>query len=193
MLSSRLASLSLTISLLAGCALSPQTVSINPQIDLAEINQQGDKQNLSLQIADDRGTRIVGTRGGVYPETSEISTGEDIKTPIRNVLTKALRDMGYNVVGESEQSSATFKVIVDSLSYKTESENVMKAIETAASIRVVAIKGNREYTGRYRGKRTTEVLKAPNEERNAEMINAALSHVLQRLLDDSELHQFLRG
>ena len=193
MLSIRLVSLLLTVSLLTGCALSPQTVSINPRIDLAEINQQGSQQNLSLQIADDRGTQIVGTRGGVYPETSEISTGGDIKTPIRNVLTKALRDMGYNVVGENEQSTADLKVIVDNLTYKTKSENVMKAIETAASIRVVASKGNREYTGRYRGKRTTEVLKAPDEDRNAEMINAAISQVLQRLLNDHELHKFLRS
>lgn len=193
MLFNRFASLLLTISLLTGCALSPQTVAINPRIDLAEINQQGEQQGLSLQVADARGTRVVGTRGGVYPETSEISTGEDIKTPIRNVLTKALRNMGYNVVGENEQSAADLKVIVDTLEYKTKSETVMKAVETAATIRVVAKKGNREYTGRYRGKRTTEVLKAPDEDRNAEMINAALSHVLQRLLNDAELHEFLRG
>ena len=192
MLLSRFASMLLTISLLAGCALSPQTVDINPRIDLAGINQQGDQQKLSLQVADDRGTQVVGTRGSVYPETSEISTGGDIKTPIRNVLTKSLRNMGYKLVGENGQSTVNLKVVVDSLGYKTKSETVMKAVETAATIRAVATKANREYTGRYRGKRTTDFMKAPDEDKNAEMINAALAHVLQRLLNDPELHKFLR-
>ncbi len=176
---------------LSGCALSPQTVDLDPRIDPANISQRASDRTIALQVNDNRGTSVVGTRGGVYSSTSEISTSEDIKTPIRNVLAESLQAMGYRVVGPGDQADAELTVVVDSIDYTTTGENVVKSVETAATLRAIGKVGNREYTGRYRGKRTTEVFTAPDVAKNEDMINKAVSHVLERILADSELHQFM--
>lgn len=178
---------------LAGCALSPQTINISPSVDLSKITDTGHGRRVALEVADNRGTRVVGRRGGVYATTSEISTSADIKTPIRNELSKSLQAMGYQVVPAGESADAELRLIVDQILYDTGGGNVVKEIETSATVRVVSRVDNREYTGRYRGKRTTEVLKAPDADKNEAMINAALSHVLERVLSDDELHKFMQG
>lgn len=178
---------------LAGCALSPQTIDINPRIEIPKAASTGQGRSVALEIADNRGTNVVGTRGGIYAKTSEISTSADIKTPVRNALSKALQAMGYQVVPAGSTADAQLRVIIDEIRYDTGGGNVVKEVETAATIRVVSQVNNREYTGRYRGKRTTEVFTSPDAEKNETMINAAVSHVLERVLGDDALHRFLQG
>lgn len=179
--------------LLGGCALSPQTVSIAPSIDTAKLDKSGNGKRIALDIADNRGTGVIGTRGGVYPDTSEIRTSADIKTPMREELGRALQAMGYRVVPAVESADASLSVIIDTIKYTALDKTVGKSIEIVATVRVVSKVKSREYTGRYRSKRTTDVLKSPDIAENEEMINAAVSHVLERILGDSELHAFMRG
>lgn len=177
---------------ISGCALSPQSINIQPQVALEDVVPRGDGQALALTVADERKTRVVGTRGGVYAATSEISTAADIRPAIRDELARQLDKLGFRVV-DSGAEAATLKVIVDSIEYQASGAPVVDTVETAATIRVQARVDNREYTGRYRGTRTTEVFTAPDVEENEAMINAAVARVLERLLSDTELQDFLRG
>lgn len=179
--------------LLGGCALSPQTVSIAPSIDTANLDKIGDGKKIALDIADNRSTAVIGTRGGVYADTSEITTDADVRTPMREELVSALQAMGYRVVQAGEPADAALSVIIDTIKYSTIDKTVGKSVEIAAIVRVISKVGNREYTGRYRSKRTTDVLKAPDATENEKMINAAVSQVLERVLTDSELHTFMHS
>lgn len=176
-----------------GCALSPQTVDVKPSIDTASLARGGDGRTIALDVADNRGSAVIGTRGGVYSGTSEIRTGADIKTSVRNEVSRALQAMGYRVAAAGEPADAALTVIIDSIDYNAIGQNVVKAVEIAATLRVVSKVDNREYTGRYRGKRTSDVLTAPGVEENEKMINAAISHVLERVLTDAELHKFMQS
>lgn len=182
------------IALLVGaCALSPQTIQIKPGVELQERGNIGQGRALSVQVRDNRDSPVVGTRGGVYASTSEIRTAADIGTPIRHELADRLRVLGFRIVDAGQQADADLTIMVDAISYEATGEPVVRSVETAATVRVRAGIGNREYSGRYRASRTTKVLKAPGVEDNEEMINAAVSRVLERLLADRELLDFLRG
>ena len=189
----RIFPLVLSVVVLGGCALSPQTVNVQPSIDTAKLGQTGNGRSVALDVADDRGTPVIGTRGGIYSKTSEIRTAADIKTSLRNETARALQAMGYRVVAANGAADASLKVIIDSIDYTAIGENVVKAVEVAVTLRIVSKVDNREYTGRYRGRRSTDVLTAPDTEKNEKMINAAVSHVLERVLADTELHKFMRG
>lgn len=185
-------SLFLAVLSISGCALSPQTINIQPQVALEDVVPRGDGRALALTVTDERKTRVVGTRGGVYAATSEISTAADIRPAIRDELARQLDKLGFRVV-DSGAEAATLKVIVDSIEYRASGSPVVDTVETAATVRVQAQVSNREYSGRYRGTRTTEVFTAPDTEENEAMINAAVARVLERLLSDTELQDFLRG
>ncbi|MDZ7735231.1 MAG: YajG family lipoprotein [Gammaproteobacteria bacterium] len=179
--------------LLGGCALSPQTVSIAPVLIRPNSIKAAMAKGSRYDVADNRGTAVVGTRGGVYADTSEITTDADVKTPMREELVSALQAMGYRVVQAGEPADAALSVIIDTIKYSAIDKTVGKSIEIAATVRVISKVGNREYTGRYRSKRTTDVLKAPDATENEKMIDAAVSHVLERVLTDSELHTFMHS
>lgn len=178
---------------ISACALSPQTIDIRPSVELSNSADTGKGRTVAVTVVDDRKSAVIGTRGGVYASTSEIRTSDDIKTPIRDELANRLRELGFVVMDSAESADATLKLIVDSIEYAASGEPVVRSVETAATMRVIAKVKNREYTGRYRGTRTTDVLTAPDVEDNEAMINAAVSRVLERLLTDVELHAFLRS
>jgi uncharacterized lipoprotein len=177
---------------LAACALSPQTVNIRPSLDMSEANAIGQGTRITLQVIDNRTSRVIGTRGGVYADTSTISTASDITTPIRGELVPGLRALGYEVVDSGQSAKADLRVLIDAIEYKTIEGRVLTDIETAATVRAVAKVGNREFTGRYRGTQTKEVLRKPSPEDNDELVNTAVSRVLERMLTDRELLEFMR-
>jgi uncharacterized lipoprotein len=177
---------------LAACALSPQTVNIRPSLDMSEANAIGQGTRITLQVIDNRTSRVIGTRGGVYADTSTISTASDITTPIRGELVPGLRALGYEVADSGQSAKADLRVLIDAIEYKTIEGRVLTDIETAATVRAVAKVGNREFTGRYRGTQTQEVLRKPSPEDNDELVNTAVSRVLERMLTDRELLEFMR-
>lgn len=178
---------------LTACALSPQKVTIRPDIDLSDVNTVGNDATVSLETIDNRPSRVIGTRGGVYASTSEISTAEDIRTPIRTELTEALQQMGYQVVASGQASDSVLKIFVDAIKYEVQEGNVTDVIEITVTLRAVCKAGKREYTGRYRSTRSREAMTKPKPEENEAMINATMSHVLKRVLTDQQLLEFMRG
>lgn len=185
--------LALIVLLMSACALSPQTVNIHPKVDLKDRVVSGNDRLVSLTVSDGRSSRVVGTRGGIYAETSEISTNADISPAIRAELVSGLRKLGFQVVDSGQTAAASLTVVIDTIDYTASGAPLTDSVETSATVRAQAQQGNREFSGRYRGTRTTEVLKAPGVEENEAMINAAISRVLERLLTDPKLLAFLRG
>lgn len=178
--------------LLAGCALSPQVVSLNPELDMNNFNAVGAGKRVALQVIDNRPGRVVGSRGGIYADTSSISTTADIAAPIRTEFAAALNKLGFNVVTAGDTADAELRLLIDVLEYKTAGGSVIRSIETAAALRTIGKVGNREFTGRYRATRSKDVVKTPGPEENEALINAVISRVLERALEDQALLEFLR-
>ena len=83
-----LAAASLT---LAGCAHSPQHLSLQPMVT-AQLNPIGQGQPVVVRVVDGRSSPVLGTRGGLYPETSAISVaGQDVPSFSSRKVTTTLR------------------------------------------------------------------------------------------------------
>lgn len=178
---------------LTGCALSPQTVVINPDIQIDK-NTAGTKvTRINLEVVDKRSSNIIGQRGGVYEATSHISTDENITGTLQKKLAKAFTDIGYIVAAEGEAADAGLTVEITGIKYIAHSEKVIKSIETKVEMRTICRKNSLEYTGTYNATRKKDVITTPSIQENEKLVNEALAIVLQRIVKDDELFAFLDG
>ncbi len=171
--------------LLAGCALSPQVISVQPALDTAALPQDGAARTLALTVTDVRPNAIVGYRGGVY-ETATISMAEDMTARMHTELARALAVRGFSVV-PAGTSSVKLQVELAQLGYKVTQGQVTRTVEVTSIIRANSQSGEVTRTGEYRDTRTEEFVKPPSDSGNEALINAVLSAALQRLVADADL------
>ena len=87
-----LAATSLT---LAGCALSPQQLTPQPKLT-SSLTPVGQGQPVVVRVVDGRSSPVLGTRGGLYPETSAISvSGENLLPKLQAEAEVAVRLLGF--------------------------------------------------------------------------------------------------
>ena len=60
---------------LVGCAHSPQQLTVQPQIN-KPLNPVAQQQPVTVQVQDTRQSKILGTRGGIYPDSSNITISD---------------------------------------------------------------------------------------------------------------------
>lgn len=174
---------------LGGCALSPQTVDLEPQ---AKVNAQAqlNRQTIQLQALDARPSTVVGSRGGVYADTSLITTGLELPARLRAASAAALSLKGFDATAERQPQA--LRIYLDELSYQVPEGEYVTQIDLAATIRVVAEANNKgRFTGRYRATQQEVVAKAPSSAGNQELLNQVVSSALTRAFEDPKLYQFL--
>ncbi|OGT32333.1 MAG: hypothetical protein A2W28_05620 [Gammaproteobacteria bacterium RBG_16_51_14] len=179
--------------ILAGCALSPQTVMIDPDFVMDQKFAGKKTASLGIEVIDSRQGEVVGNRGGVYKSSSHISTKGDITGPIQQRLSRAYGDIGYQVITGGDKADARLQVEIADLKYTAFGENIVRSIETSAEIRFICQKGSKTFTGSYQGSRKQDVIKAPTDDENERLINGALVTVFQKMLEDRELLAFIDG
>lgn len=185
------ATLLLAGMLLAGCALSPQIVSVKPALEVGDQRTIGQRARVALNVLDARTSPIIGRRGGVYERTATISTEGDITAAVRGELARALEALDFVVVGPTAPADASLTVQVERIGYTAQGGDFVRGLQTSASVRVDARRGSRTFTGTYAGEQEKDTLTAPDAEENEALINAAISKVLQRLVSDTELLRFM--
>ena len=80
---------------LVGCAHSPQQLSPQPKLN-SPLTAVGQGQPVVVRVADGRPSPVLGTRGGLYPETSAISvSGQDILPKLQAQAEAAVRLLGF--------------------------------------------------------------------------------------------------
>ena len=80
---------------LAGCAHSPQQLSPQPKLT-AQLAPVGQGQPVVVRVVDGRPSPTLGTRGGLYPETSAISVASaDIVPKLQAQAEAAVRLLGF--------------------------------------------------------------------------------------------------
>ena len=171
--------------ILAGCALSPQTVTIITDVKVANANNEQQQKTIQFVVNDKRTNKVIGTRGGIYKDTSAIIADGDITQPVKNSLTAAYRVLGYNVLN----GGATVVITVDiiDLKYAATGETTITSVETSSAVKASCQNGTYIVTNEYRITDKADVLKAPAPGKNQDMINSTLSSTLQRLVNDAGL------
>jgi uncharacterized lipoprotein len=179
------------LATLPGCALSPQTITIDPALQADGPKAIGQGRTLALEVVDSRPSPIIGERGGVYPETSSISTTGDITPNIWRALSGILSDYQFSVVEGDADGSLKMKVVIESIDYVASGGSRVTGVTTSAVVGVVCVNGTREFTGRYRGNTSRDVFIPPDTEENQKLINETLAKVLDRVVSDEKLLEFI--
>lgn len=185
----------LTIFALAitGCALSPQVIVINPDLYVEKSSVATKPTIVRLDVVDGRSSEFIGKRGGIYKETSDISTDPNMKASLERNLASALNSQGYMVARKNETSDAALTVRINKIEYTINKAKVLYTAETKVEIQAVCRKGSREFTGGYSAIRKKDFVKVPSMGQNETIVNEAMAATLQAMLNDKDLFSFIDG
>ena len=181
--------LGLSLSLLiGGCAVSPQTIVLYPQATLAS-PFYGQGRSISISVKDRRSSRVLGSRGGVYKNSSVITISNDIKAALLVAAQNSAAQLGFD--GSSSLAPAQLTLVLEELSYDTVTQGLMNTISLNAKISLITKVGGSSHTGHYRTQRSHQFPQLPKAPKNQEIINEVLSTSLERGFSDISLANFL--
>ena len=181
--------LGLSLSLLmGGCAVSPQSIVLSPQAALSG-PAYGQGRALAITVEDRRSSSVLGSRGGIYEASSVITISNDITSALLIAAQGAANQLGFD--GSSASAPATLTLILEQLSYDTQSNNLIHTVSIDAKITLVTTVGGSSHTGHYQTQRSHKFPSLPEAQKNQEIITEALSTSLERGFSDISLANFL--
>lgn len=185
-----IALLSLT---LVGCAHSPQQLKPQPKLNAALV-AVGQGQPVVVRVADGRQSPNLGTRGGLYPETSAISVqGQDILPKLQAQAEAAVRLLGFTPSANAYNAPQLTLTLSD-LKYQSPKEGMyVTEADISAKVRIDVQNANRRYAGNYGASLNQRFGMAPNQETNTKLVTDVLSDALTRAFKDPTIGQILSG
>ncbi|KQQ50799.1 hypothetical protein ASF84_21265 [Pseudomonas sp. Leaf127] len=168
---------------LVGCAHSPQQLSPQPRLT-AQLAPVGHGQPVVVRVVDGRPGPTLGTRGGLYPETSAISVnGADLLPKLQAQAEAAVRLLGFTPSQGGNAPQLT--VTLAELRYQSPKEGMYVTEATISSTFRADVRNNgRTYSGRYAASLDQRFGMAPNQETNTKLVGDVLSDALTRVFQD---------
>ena len=176
---------------LVGCANSPQQLSPQPKLTV-QLAPIGHGQPVVVRVVDGRRSPVLGTRGGLYPETSAITVqSADLMPKLQAQAEAAVRLLGFTP-SPNAMNVPVLTVTLADLTYQSPKEGVYVTEATiGANFRSDVSSGNRHYSGSYGASLNQRFGMAPNEETNTKLISDVLSDALTRVFKDPKIGQVL--
>lgn len=176
---------------LVGCAHSPQQLSPQPKLT-SQLAPVGHGQPVVVRVVDGRSSPTLGTRGGLYPETSAISVqAADLLPKLQQQAEAAVRLLGYTPSANSGNAPQLTVTLAD-LKYQSPKEGMYVTEATiSATFRADVLNNGRSYNGRYAASLDQRFGMAPNEETNTKLVSDVLSDALTRLFQDPTIGHVL--
>ena len=181
--------LGLSLSLLiGGCAVGPQAIVLQPQ---ATLNgpAYGQGRAITIKVEDRRSSSVLGSRGGVYETSSVITISNDISGALLLAAQASAAQLGFD--GSSSSAPAHLTLILEELTYDTQTNNLIHTVSIDANIILITTVGDSSHTGHYRTQRSHKFPRLPEAQKNQEIINEVLSTSLERGFSDISLANFL--
>jgi len=178
---------------LAGCASSPQQLSPQPQIT-APIAPVGQGQPVAVRVVDGRSSFTLGTRGGLYPDTSVVVVPtQNVLPQLQAIADKAVREMGFTPSPNAGPGVPQLTLTLADLSYQSPKELYVTSSNVGATFQVDVSNSQRSYRGRYSASLDQRFGMAPNAEANTKLVSDVLSDALTRVFKDPTVVQVLSG
>ncbi len=173
---------------IAGCALVDEEVMLRPVSDVPP-SSIGQGQRVALNVVDERSSTLIGERG---PDgTADIRSVQDARRVVDDVLNQGLQNQGFVPVQPTAVEPVTLKVELRELRYDVADRLPLPEPRVNAVLKVVAQNGDRSFEQLYRAQTATESFLPPTAAEDSQLINRALSDVIDRILTDRQLLEFL--
>ena len=184
------AMIAVTSLTLVGCANSPQQLSPQPRLT-SQLAAVGQGQPVTVRVVDGRPSPTLGTRGGLYPETSAVSvTGNDVVPKLQTQAEAAVRLLGFTPTANG--SAPTLTITLVELKYQSPKDKMyVTEANIGATFKADVSNGGRHYSGRYGASLNQRFGMAPNQDTNTKLVSDVLSDALTRVFKDATIGQTL--
>ncbi len=176
--------------LVGGCAISPQSIELNPSVTVEKSNI-GQGRSLNLTVIDKRPVKTLGSRGGIYSDTALVTIAGGPEEPIRQELVGALNGYGFSVI-DAANADIDLTIEIETLGYQTQGDKYPLLIKNNILLKAICNKKGSEFISRYSANKEEEVLVPPTANKNERMINSLVSKALSALVKDKKLQEFLK-
>lgn len=176
---------------LSGCALSPQQLNPDPVFKGQPV-AVGQGQPVVVKVVDGRQSTELGTRGGLYSETSSITVrSQDVIPKLQTQAEAAVRLLGFTP-SPNAYNAPTLTLTLAELKYQSPKEGLYVTEATiGATFRVDVQNSSNRYTGRYGASLDQRFGMAPNQQTNTKLVSDVLSDALDRVFKDPTIGQTL--
>ncbi len=176
---------------LVGCAHSPQQLSPQPKLT-TPLTAVGQGQPVVVRVVDGRPSPTLGTRGGLYPETSAISVAAaDVIPKLQAQAEAAVRLLGFTP-SPNAYNAPQLTITLAELKYQSPKEGLYVTEATiSATFRADVQNATRRYSGRYGSSLDQHFGMAPNQQTNTKLVSDVLSDALTRTFKDPTIGQML--
>ncbi|AQZ93515.1 YajG family lipoprotein [Halopseudomonas phragmitis] len=177
---------------LVGCAHSPQQLNVQPQVQVP-LNPVARQQPVVVVVQDTRPSKVLGTRGGIYPDSSNITINEQSLGQVRHQVEQAVRQLGFNVVPEGTPNANRLTVSLADLRYQSpKSSAYVTQADISATFAAEARSSNQQYQGRYSASAQHRFGYAPNQATNTRLVTEVMSDALTRVFQDPTIVEILQ-
>ncbi len=177
---------------LVGCAHSPQQLNVTPTVTIA-LNQVARQQPVAVTVKDARPSPVLGTRGGLYPDSSNLTISQQAMPHVRQQVEQALGRLGFRVVPEGTPNANSLIVSLADLSYVSPQDGVyVTQADVSAAFTAEARSMNQRYNGRYSASAQHRFGYAPNQATNTRLVTEVMSDALTRVFRDGEILRILQ-
>lgn len=176
---------------LAGCALSPQQLDPQPKVNV-KITPVGHGQPVVVRVVDGRPSPVLGTRGGLYADTSNISVQSSTILPrLQSETESAVRLLGFTPSAGANLPQLTLTLA--DLKYQSPKSSYVTEATISATFQADVQNSARRYSGRYSASLNQRFGMAPNQQTNTKLVSEVLSDALSRVFKDPAIGQVLSG
>jgi uncharacterized lipoprotein len=176
------------LAILGGCAWTPQSVVITPEVTVPEGNI-GNGRGVQVNVVDERPKQTLGTRG-VKGVGAELSIQGDLTTLVRDAITHGMRRQGFDPV--TTASGRELRVEIRSLDYEVLQGFWAGTLRVDATLKGICVRdGQRPYEKLHRGEYKESVQLVKDAETNNRIISQTVSQAVNSLLADAELARCL--
>lgn len=176
---------------LASCALSPQQINLTPSLSVTSASYGGQRM-VNVMVEDRRSSPVIGTRGGIYPNTSTIEIGNDYCHQTARVIAEALRRWDFQPqLDGTDPDAIRFVLGIEKISYYPDSNPALGKMHIAVTLSLTVDRGKRRYQGQYSANGEMAYVVA-SQSKNEDRINEIFDLALQKAFSDKGLVEFLR-
>lgn len=173
---------------LFSCAITPQTVRLAPNVDITN-SSEGNGAMVSVKVSDERPQSTIGHRGPGFG--AKISIKQNLKEFFQNEILKGLTEKGFKPFLYKGKGKPILRVEIRSLKYHISGGFLTNDIYIGAAIKAIANVGDNSYEHFYRVENEKRAAFSLTAKDNEKLINEVIDDVLRKLLNDSELINFL--
>src|SRR3989344_5113313 len=169
----------------------PQHLSPHPKLN-SPLPAFCQGQPVVVRVADGRPSPVLGTRGGLYPETSAISVSDqDILPKLQAQAEAAVRLLGFTPSANAYNAPQLTLTLAE-LKYQSPKEGLyVTEANIGATLKIEVQNAGKRYNGRYGSSLNQRFGMAPNEQTNTKLVSDVLSDALTRVFRDDNIGRLL--